>query len=164
MEKSITYKAIGVIHSEHTVPENTPIQPIYAEPCKGRVEVLPEFAEGLIDLDGFSHIYLIYHLDRAGEPSMKVKPFLQDVERGLFSTRAPRRPNGIGMSIVRLTKVDGNVLEVEGLDMLDGTPLLDIKPYTTRFDCIQTDRNGWQDDVPEDAAQARGKRGFNSNT
>jgi tRNA-Thr(GGU) m(6)t(6)A37 methyltransferase TsaA len=156
----IRYRSIGVIHSEHTEAEKTPIQPIYAGQCKGRVEVLPEFAEGLADLDAFSHIYLIYHLDRAGEPSMKVKPFLQDVERGIFSTRFPRRPNPIGISIVRLLRVDGNVLELAGVDILDGTPLLDIKPYTTRFDCIQTDRNGWHEEVTEDDAQVRGKRNF----
>lgn len=163
MKDSITYKAIGVIYSEHTVPENTPIQPIYAKQCKGRVEVLPEFAEGLSDLDAFSHIYLIYHLDRAGEPSMKVKPFLQDVERGVFSTRAPRRPNAIGMSIVRLIRHEGNTLYVQGIDVLDGTPLLDIKPYTTRFDCIQTDRNGWHEDVTDRNAQVRGLRDFKPN-
>lgn len=156
----ITYKPIGTIYSEHQEAKKTPIQPIYAEQCKGRVEVLPEFAEGLSDLDAFSHIYLIYHLDRAGEPALKVKPFLQDVERGIFSTRFPRRPNAIGMSIVRLVSVDGNVLEVEGIDVLDGTPLLDIKPYTTRFDHIATDRNGWHEEITEEDAQVRGKRDY----
>ena len=154
----ITYKPIGTIHSEHQEAKKTPIQPIYAKQYKGRVEVLPELAEGLSDLDAFSHIYLIYHLDRAGEPTLKVKPFLQDVDRGIFSTRAPRRPNTIGMSIVRLINVIGNILEVEGIDVLDGTPLLDIKPYTTRFDCIQTDCNGWHEEVTEDDAQILGKR------
>lgn len=156
----ITYKPIGTIYSEHQDATKTPIQPIYAEQCKGRVEVLPEFAEGLADLAAFSHIYLIYHLDRAGEPALKVKPFLQNVERGIFSTRFPRRPNPIGMSIVRLINVDGHVLEVEGIDVLDGTPLLDIKPYTTRFDNIPTDRNGWHEEVSEDDAQVRGKRDY----
>ncbi len=164
MKHDITYIPIGVIYSEHKEPGKTPIQPIYAEQCKGRVEVLPEFADGLADLDTFSHIYLIYHLDRAEEPSMKVNPFLQDVERGLFSTRAPRRPNAIGMSIVRLTQVNDNVLEVEGIDILDGTPLLDIKPYTTRFDCIRTDRNGWHEEVDENDAHARGLRDFKPNS
>lgn len=160
MNPDITYRPIGTIYSEHQEPKKTPIQPIYAESCKGRVEVLPEFTEGLADLDAFSHIYLIYHLDRAGFPAMKVKPFLQDVARGIFSTRAPRRPNPIGMSIVRLIRIKDNVLDVQGIDVLDGTPLLDIKPYTARFDCVQTDRNGWHEEVAEDDAQVRGKRDY----
>lgn len=160
MEPCITYHPIGVIHSEHTVPEKTPIQPIYAQECNGKIEVFPDFADGLADLEGFSHIYLLFHFDQAETVRLKVKPFLQDVERGLFATRAPCRPNGIGMSIVRLICRDGNTLHVQGLDVLDSTPLLDIKPYTGRFDCIQTERNGWQDEVPEDDAQVLGKRNF----
>jgi tRNA-Thr(GGU) m(6)t(6)A37 methyltransferase TsaA len=160
MNLNITYKPIGVIHSEHTVAENTPIQPIYAQKCNGKIEVFPELAEGLADLEGFSHIYLLYHLNRARSMQLKVKPFLQDVERGVFSTRAPCRPNGIGMSIVRLIRRDGNTLHVQGLDVLDSTPLLDIKPYSTRFDCVQTERNGWQDEVQEDDAQVLRKRNF----
>lgn len=158
--EKISLSPIGVIHSEHTVPENTPIQPVYAQECAGSVDVFPEFAEGLADLEGFSHIYLIYHLYRAGTVRLKVKPFLHDVERGVFSTRAPCRPNGIGMSIVQLIRRDGKTLHVSGLDVLDGTPLLDIKPYATRFDCVQTERDGWQDDVQEEEAQLRGKRNF----
>lgn len=156
----IVYQPIGLIHSEHTAAEKTPIQPIYAQECNGKIEVFPEFAAGLTDLENFSHIYLLYHLNRAKSSRLKVKPFLQDVERGVFSTRAPCRPNGIGMSIVRLIRRDGNRLHVRGIDVLDNTPLLDIKPYTTRFDCIQTERNGWQDDVREDDAEVLGKRNF----
>ncbi|MBI9019886.1 MAG: tRNA (N6-threonylcarbamoyladenosine(37)-N6)-methyltransferase TrmO [Verrucomicrobia bacterium] len=159
-QKKICFPPIGVIHSEHTETASTPIQPVYAPSCTGTVEVFPEYAEGLDDLDGFSHIYLIYHLDRAGEPRLKVKPFLQDVERGVFATRAPCRPNGIGLSIVRLIRREGAVLYVQGLDVLDGTPLLDIKPYVSRFDCVQTDRNGWQDEVNEEDAQVLGKRNY----
>lgn len=157
--KKIVLTPIGIIHSEHTVPENTPIQPIYAPTCIGTVEVFPEYAEGLEDLGGFSHIYLLYHLDRSDKTRLKVKPFLQDAERGVFATRAPCRPNAIGMSIVRLTRIEGPILHVEGLDVLEGTPLLDIKPYATRFDCIQTERNGWHDEVCETEAQRLGKRG-----
>lgn len=159
-EEQIILAPIGVIHSEHTVPEKTPIQPVYAPECTGTVEVFNEYAEGLDDLEGFSHIYLLYHLNRAGKVRLKVKPFLQDVERGIFATRAPCRPNSIGISIVRLVKRQKNILHVEGIDVLDGTPLLDIKPYATRFDCIQTDRNGWHDEVSEADAQQRGKRNF----
>jgi len=157
-EKTICFSPIGIIHSEHTVPEKTPIQPIYAAACAGTVKVLPEYTDGLTDLDGFSHIYLLYHLDRAKDVRLKVKPFLQDIERGVFATRAPCRPNGIGLSIVRLISRDGPMLYVEGIDVLDGTPLLDIKPYTKRFDHIPTDHNGWQDEVDESDAQKRGKR------
>jgi len=136
-EELLNIRPIGIIHSEHMVPE---------------------YAEGLDDLDEFSHIYLLYHLDRAGKARLKVKPFLQNIERGVFATRAPCRPNGIGMSIVRLVRREKNILHIEGVDILDGTPLLDIKPYATRFDCIQTERNGWHDEVEETEAQQRGKR------
>jgi len=159
-QPEIFFSPIGIIHSEHVEAAKTPIQPVYAQSCTGTVEVFPEYAEGLDDLDGFSHVYLIYHLDRAGKTRLKVKPFLQDIERGVFATRAPCRPNAIGMSIVRLIRHEQNVLYIEGVDVLDGTPLLDIKPYVSRFDCVQTNRNGWQDEVSEDDAQQRGKRNF----
>jgi len=154
----VTYRPIGVIRTDHDAAEKTPIQPVYATGCTGRVEVFPEFAEGLRDLDGFSHVYLIYHFHRVGPPKLIVKPFMEDVERGVFATRAPCRPNAIGMSVVRLMGRVGNDLVVEGADMLDGTPLLDIKPYTARFDRIDTTRNGWQDGVDEDVARRRGER------
>lgn len=154
----ICFSPIGIIHSKHTVAENTPIQPIYAQACNGQVEIFPAFQEGLDDLDTFSHIYLIYHLDRANEVRLKTKPFLKDTVHGIFATRAPWRPNPIGMSIVRLIRREENILHIEGADILDGTPLLDIKPYTTRFDNIQTERNGWHDDISEADAQVRGKR------
>ncbi len=153
-------RPIGIIRSEHTVAKNTPIQPVFAKSCSGTVEVCSEYEEGLQDLDGFSHIYLLYRFDRSSQHKLKVKPFLQDVERGVFSTRAPSRPNQIGMSIVRLIRREGTTLFVEGLDILDGTPLLDIKPYVSRFDCVQTDRNGWQEDVSDPEAERLGKRGF----
>ena len=161
-ETTITYRPIGVIRSEHDAAEETPIQPAYAKGCKARVEVFPEFAPGLRDVEGFSHIYLIYHFHRAGPPKLLVKPFLQDVERGVFATRAPSRPNALGLSIVELVRREGNVLHVDGVDILDGTPLLDIKPYTTKFDRVETKRNGWQDKVDEETARRRGKRGYTS--
>jgi tRNA (adenine37-N6)-methyltransferase len=155
---SIAYTPIGIIRSGHTKPEETPIQPVYAEGCAGEAEVFPEFAAGLRDIEGFSHIYLVYHLHKADRPRLTVKPFLQDVERGVFATRAPCRPNPIGISVVRLVRREGNVLHVEGVDVLDATPLLDIKPYTARFDHIESTRNGWQDEVDEKTAQRRGRR------
>lgn len=159
-ESCITYKPIGVIYSEHTVAEETPIQPAYAKGCRGRAEIFPEYEEGLRDLDGFSHIYLIYHFHLSTTAKLIVKPFLQDVERGVFATRAPTRPNAIGLSIVELVSREGNILYLDGVDILDGTPLLDIKPYVTRFDCVETLRNGWQDEVDDETARQRGKRGY----
>ena len=158
----IEHRPIGVIHSEHTAAEKTPIQPVYAKGCKGRVEVYPEFAEGLKDLGGFSHLYLLYHFHQCRKVQLTVKPFLQDVERGVFSTRAPCRPNPIGLSVVELVKMEGNILHVDGLDILDGTPLLDVKPYTEKFDLHDVKKNGWQDEVDEPTARIRGKRGFRS--
>lgn len=159
MKKSgFTFHPIGVIRSGHVDPDLTPIQPAYATGCRGRVEVLPQFAAGLRDIDGFSHILLVYCFHRAGAAELLVKPFLQDVKRGVFATRAPRRPNAIGISTVRLLGRDGAVLHVEDLDVLDGTPLLDIKPHVSRFDRIQVERNGWQDEVNETTAEERGKR------
>jgi tRNA (adenine37-N6)-methyltransferase len=151
----ISYRPIGVIRSEHVVPEATPIQPVFAKGCRGRVEILPELAEGLRDLDGFSHLYLIYHFHQAGAARLSVKPFLQDVERGVF---APCRPNAIGLSVVELIRRAGNVLHLDGVDILDGTPLLDIKPYVARFDRLDGTRNGWQDEVDEETARQRGRR------
>ena len=159
-ESCITYKPIGVIYSEHTVAEETPIQPAYAKGCRGRAEIFPEYEEGLRDLDGFSHIYLIYHFHLSTTAKLIVKPFLQDVERGVFATRAPTRPNAIGLSIVELVSREGNILYLDGVDILDGTPLLDIKPYVARFDCVETLRNGWQDEVDDETARQRGKRGY----
>ncbi len=157
---TISYRPIGVIRSAHVAADQTPIQPVYAKGCMGRAEIFPEFEEGLCDLDGFSHVYLIYHFHRAGDVKLRVKPFLQDIEHGVFSTRAPCRPNPIGLSVVQLVRREGPVLHLEGVDILDGTPLLDIKPYTAKFDCIQTTRNGWQDEVDEKTAHQRGKRGY----
>ena len=159
-DSRITYKPIGIIHSEHTIAEKTPIQPVYAKDCKGRVEVFPEFVEGLRDLEGFSHIYLIYHFHRVPQVKLIVKPFLQDVDRGIFSTRAPYRPNAVGLSVVELIGIEDNNLHLDGVDILDGTPLLDIKPYTAKFDLYHVKCNGWQDEVDEPTAQKRGKREY----
>jgi tRNA-Thr(GGU) m(6)t(6)A37 methyltransferase TsaA len=157
---AVTFHPIGVIRSGHTDAEQIPIQSVFAEGCEGRVEILPEFAEGLDGLEGFSHIYLLYHLHQAGVARLRVKPFLKDVELGVFATRSPNRPNAIGLSIVKLLRRRGNVLYLDGVDILDGTPLLDIKPYTARFDRIEGTRNGWQDSVDEITARRLGRRGF----
>ncbi len=160
ISRPIIYRPIGVIHSEHMIAEKTPIQPVYAKGCKGQVKVFAEFADGLRDLDGFSHIYLLYHFHQAPPAKLLVKPFLQDVERGVFATRAPCRPNAIGLSIVKLLKREGNILHVEDVDILDGTPLLDIKPYTSKFDLHDVTKSGWQDEIDETTAHQRGKRDY----
>lgn len=139
----IVYRPIGVVHSPFRDVEGVPIQPAAAEGVCGTVEVYEEFAEGLKDLEGFSHIILLYHFHRAGEARLRVVPFLDSEERGVFATRAPSRPNAIGLSVVRLRGIEGNVLHVENVDIVDGTPLLDIKPYVKEFDHHEVQREGW---------------------
>jgi tRNA-Thr(GGU) m(6)t(6)A37 methyltransferase TsaA len=138
-------KPVGVIHSPFTDPKTTPIQPVRSE-ARGQVEVYPEFAEGLEGLEGFSHIILLYVFHRSQGYSLKVTPFLDDQQHGLFATRHPRRPNPIGLSIVRLLSREGNWLEIEGVDVLDGTPLLDIKPYVPDFDLRTDTHAGWYEE------------------
>jgi len=154
----VTYRPIGVIRSPYTVAHEMPIQPVYTQGATGRAEVLPEFADGLRDLEGFSHVVLIYHFHRAAGVRLLVKPFLEDVERGVFATRAPCRPNPIGFSVVRLVRRDGTVLHLADVDVLDGTPLLDVKPYVARFDHREDVRSGWQDGIDEKTARTRGRR------
>ena len=121
---------------------------------------MAEYADGLDDLDGFSHVYLIYHLHRAGAAKLRYKPILQDVEHGIFATRAPCRPNPIGLSVVELVRREANVLHIRGVDILDGTPILDIKPYSAKFDHIEARRSGWLDDVDDETALQRGRRAY----
>ncbi len=137
-----TMQPIGIIHSPFTDKSLTPIQASRSQ-AKGTVEIHPEYAEGLQDLEGFSHIFLLYIFHKSSDYSLLVKPFLDDQLHGLFATRHPCRPNPIGISVVRLVGQQGNILEVEGVDVLDGTPLLDIKPYVLEFDVRTETRNGW---------------------
>ena len=146
---------IGVIRSPFTEPAGMPIQPTGAVGVKGLVEVLPEYADGLQDLDGFSHIIIIYQFDRSSGYELKVVPFMDATLRGLFSTRAPRRPNPLGLSVVRLERVDGRCLHIDGVDVLDETPLLDIKPYVPAFDAPTECRTGWLEDGGEIARAKR---------
>ena len=140
---NIKYKPIGIIHSPHKTPDGTPIQPTGAKNIAGRIEIFPEYTPGLADLAGFSHIFLLYHFHLSRKYSLKVKPFLDDQKRGLFATRAPSRPNPIGLSVVRLIEIKDGNLEVHDIDVVDGTPLLDIKPYVPEFDMRQVDKYGW---------------------
>jgi tRNA-Thr(GGU) m(6)t(6)A37 methyltransferase TsaA len=139
----IIYRPIGVIHSPFREPKGTPIQPPGAEDVAGTVEVFPEYAEGLADLDGFSHIVLLYHFHLSKRSPLRVKPFMDDKSHGVFAMRGPSRPNPIGLSIVRLVGLEGNLLEIRDVDIVDGTPLLDIKPYVPAFDARDVERIGW---------------------
>ena len=139
----IEYRPIGVIHSPFKDVRGTPIQPKAAEGARGVVEVYPEYAEGLKDLEGFSHVILLYHFHLVKGYKLLVKPYMDDELRGVFATRAPARPNPIGISVVKLSKIEGNLLHVENLDVVDGTPLLDIKPYVPEFDSFNAERIGW---------------------
>jgi tRNA-Thr(GGU) m(6)t(6)A37 methyltransferase TsaA len=120
-----------------------PIQPTSDTSAAGTIEIFPEYAPGLKDLEGFSHIILIYHLNQAGPAKLEVTPFLDNQTHGIFATRAPTRPNPIGLSVVRLKSIEANILLVDNLDILDGTPLLDIKPYIPEFDYRAEVRTGW---------------------
>ncbi|MBO8182540.1 MAG: tRNA (N6-threonylcarbamoyladenosine(37)-N6)-methyltransferase TrmO [Archaeoglobus sp.] len=139
----IVLRPIGIIRSPFKKPKGTPIQPPAAKGVRGTVEIFPEYGEGLRDLDGFSHIILLYYFHLSGKPSLLVKPFMDDEKHGVFATRAPSRPNPIGLSVVRLLSIEGNKLYVEDLDVVDGTPLLDIKPYVPEFDARKDVRRGW---------------------
>jgi len=139
----ITYKAIGKIRSPFKKPEGTPIQPTAKGSADGKIKLLSEYKEGLKDLEGFSHLILLYHCHKAGEPSLTVKPFMEDRYHGIFSIRAPSRPNSIGLSIVGLEKIEDNILYIKDVDILDKTPLLDIKPYVPNFDRRDNVKIGW---------------------
>jgi len=135
--------AIGVIHTPFLHAKGTPIQSAVAGNAQGVVEVFAEFAEGLKDVAGFERLWLIYLLDRASTAQLITRPYLDNQDRGVFATRSPARPNHIGLSSVRLLQVEGNRLLVSEVDMLDGTPLLDIKPYVPAFDHFDVTRTGW---------------------
>jgi len=139
----IKYKPIGIIHSPFKEPKGTPIQPSGAKGINGTVEIFPDYAEGLKDLEGFSHIILIYHFHLSKKSSLKVKPYLDDEVHGVFAMRGPSRPNPIGISTVHLLRVEGTTLHIQDVDIVDGTPLLDIKPYVPEFDIREVQRTGW---------------------
>nr|MBN2277301.1 tRNA (N6-threonylcarbamoyladenosine(37)-N6)-methyltransferase TrmO [candidate division Zixibacteria bacterium] len=141
--QKIEYNPIGIIHTPFKKAGGVPIQPRRGHDIMGTVEVFPEYREALDDLDGFSHIILIYHLHLSQGFKLKVIPFLDDQLRGLFATRAPRRPNPIGLSVIRLDKIEKTTLHIRDLDIIDGTPLLDIKPYVPDFESDDKYRIGW---------------------
>lgn len=147
------FKPIGTIHSPFKKLEGMPIQPAGASGVRGTVEVLPPFHPGLQDLDGFSHIYLLYHFHRSKGYLLKVTPFMDSKPRGLFATRAPVRPNPIGLSVVRLIRIEKGTLHIQNVDILDGTPLLDIKPYVPDFDQPSNAKTGWFESARQAVSQ-----------
>jgi tRNA-Thr(GGU) m(6)t(6)A37 methyltransferase TsaA len=153
--ESPDWKPIGVIHTPFTDPQGMPIQPAGATEVVGTVEISAEYADGLQDLEGFSHLFLIYRFHRASRTELKVTPFLDTRERGVFATRSPLRPNHIGLSIVELLGVQDNRLSVRGIDVLDGTPLLDLKPYIAAFDRVGESRSGWMTSSAEEVGRKR---------
>jgi tRNA-Thr(GGU) m(6)t(6)A37 methyltransferase TsaA len=158
--KEINLRPIGVIRTPFPKKEGMPIQPSGGRGTLGTIELEPQFLEGLSDLSGFSHIILLYHFHQASHPSLKVQPFLDAQPRGVFSTRAPNRPNPIGLSIVRLEKIEGNILTISDIDILDGTPLLDIKPYVPDFDWREHVRLGWIEGKSDQAGSKKSDNRF----
>ncbi len=149
----IEFEPIGIIRSPFTEPKGMPIQPPGASGVQGTVEIFDEYHSALKDLDGFSHIILLYHFHRSPGFAPHVVPFMDSQPRGLFSTRAPRRPNAIGLSVVQLNRIDEGVLFIENVDILDGTPLLDIKPCVPEFDTPSKVRTGWLDHIKTQVSQ-----------
>jgi len=141
--QTVTYEPVGVIRSPFTAFEGMPLQSVAGAEVEAQIEMEPRLEPGLLDLDGFSHLFVIAHLHRGRPGGLRVVPFLDDTERGIFATRSPRHPNPIGLSVVRLLAVRGATLDIAGVDLIDGTPVLDIKPYVPAFDAVAAERTGW---------------------
>ena len=145
MKEEIRIKPIGIIHTPYKEPKGIPIQGTFERGIVGKVELFPEYVQGLKGIEGFSHAILIYYFNRSKEEQLIGKPYLEDESHGIFAIRSPHRPNHIGFSIVKLEKIKGNIMTFSEVDILDGTPLLDIKPYVSHFDSRKNVKNGWLD-------------------
>jgi tRNA-Thr(GGU) m(6)t(6)A37 methyltransferase TsaA len=146
--KSITFTPVGIVHSPYFERRGTPIQGKYGrEGVVGKIEIFDKYADGLMDIEGFSHLYILYHFHKSESYELHQKPYLDDKPHGIFAIRSPNRPNGIGLSIVRLLSRESNTLHIAELDMLDGTPVLDIKPYIPDFENMGEIRKGWLENV-----------------
>lgn len=156
----IRLKPIGIIHTPFKTKEGMPIQSNGAKGIKGQIELNEEFVPGLADLDGFSHIILIYCFHKSTGFELLTRPFLDNKQRGVFATRAPKRPNPIGLSVVRILKIEKNIIYVENVDILDETPLLDIKPYIPDFDIHKTEKNGWIENKTDNLNETESDRRF----
>ena len=149
MMNTFALTPIGRIHSPFLTKEAAPSQGAFVADASGQVEIFPEYEDGLKDIDTFSHLILIYHFDRAGKIELVRKTFLDDTPHGVFASRHPCRPNGLGLTVVRLIRRERNLLHVAGIDVLDGTPLIDVKPYIHRFDCFSEANDGWTATKPQ---------------
>ena len=156
----IQFQPIGIIHSPFKTLEQMPIQPTGVASREGHVEIFPEYQDGLKDLDGFSHIILLYHLHKTPRVDLTVTPFLDKQPRGVLATRAPTKPNHIGLSIVKLVRIEGGTIHLANVDILDGTPLLDIKPYVPQFDQPDDVQIGWLASTKEDVKEKRADERF----
>jgi tRNA-Thr(GGU) m(6)t(6)A37 methyltransferase TsaA len=141
--------------------EGMPIQAISANGIKGKIEINKDLEEGLYGLDGFSHILLIYSFHKSEGFDLKTKPFLSNKFFGVFATRAPKRPNAIGISVVKMLRINNNIIEIENVDVLNGTPLLDIKPYVPEFDIHKAEKIGWLENKVSEIAQKKSDTRFN---
>jgi tRNA (adenine37-N6)-methyltransferase len=141
--ETITIKPIGTIFTPHTSIKDMPIQPLAAKGIRGFIKLLPEYTEGLKDLEGFSHITLLYHFHKINGVELVVTPFMDTEKHGIFACKAPKRPNAIGISTVKLISINENIIIIEQVDMLDGTPLIDIKPFYPRYDNRLHAKIGW---------------------
>jgi len=157
---NILYSPIGYFKSPYTEIKGMPIQPIGAEDIEGSIEILPEFSAGLQDLEGFSHVYVLYHLHQIEGYDLMIKPFLDTKRHGVFATRSPKRPNPIGLSVMRLIRVNGVYVFLKGIDVLDKTPVIDIKPYVADFDRCDADRFGWFEGKSRNATNHRSDERF----
>jgi len=145
MRKEIKLKPIGIIHTPYKEPKGIPIQGKFEKGVRGIIRLYPYYWAGLKDIEGFSHLILIYSFNRSKEERLVGRPFLEDKEHGIFAIRSPHRPNHIGFSIVKLEKVKGHSITFSEVDILNGTPLLDIKPYVSYFDSRKQVKSGWID-------------------
>jgi len=148
---NIIFNSIGIIHSPFKTVEKMPIQTSAGKNIKAEIKIYPEYENGLSDIEGFSHLYIIFHMNMSINYKLKVIPFLDTVERGIFATRSPARPNPIGLSLVELISVKKNILNIRGVDMLDGSPVLDIKPFVPEFETYDSIRIGWFEGKTEKA-------------
>jgi tRNA-Thr(GGU) m(6)t(6)A37 methyltransferase TsaA len=160
MSDKIEFNAIGYIRTPFDKPGGMPIQPKNAIGIEGRIELSDEYIDCLEGLNGFSHVHLIYYLHLVNETKHRVRPFLSDHETGVFSTRAPVRPNPIGLSVVEIAGIAGNIIHIRNVDIVDKTPLLDIKPYVSGFDNFESDRHGWLDNKIDNLADTRSDSRF----
>ena len=154
------YRTIGIIHTPFQDLEGIPIQPSVGVGIRGHVEVFPEYEAGLKDLDGFSHIILVYDFHRSKGFNLQVVPFLDSELRGVFATRSPKRPNSIGLSVVKLLNVKNRILRIKNVDIIDATPLLDIKPYVPEFDQQVSVRTGWLEEARKNVTEKKSDRRF----